>query len=145
MKSSKYSSCLLLCGVATIAAMQGSAFAAVPARPDSTLVIAINPGIQDARALVLHDGTFVGGSYSAYYGPVQVQVTVRGGAIVDANAIKFPNKSGTSRSINRQALPYLQQELINAQSGRIDLISGATLTSKAYVKSVRDALSKSAQ
>lgn len=145
MKSFKHSTFLVLCGVAFSAALQGEVLAAIPATPDPALAIATDPNTQEARALVLHDGTFVGGSYSAYYGPVQVQVTVSGGAIVDAKAIKFPNKSGTSRSINRQALPYLQQELINAQSGRIDLISGATLTSRAYVKSVRDALNKSAK
>jgi uncharacterized protein with FMN-binding domain len=142
MKFFKHSTFLFLCGVAFVAALHEPVLAAVPM---AEVPAAADSAAQLARTQVLHDGSFTGGTYSAYYGPVQVQVTVKGGSILNAKAIKFPNKSGTSRSINRQALPYLQQELINAQSGRIDLISGATLTSKAYVKSLRDALNQSAQ
>ncbi len=140
MNCSKHSMFLLLSGAAFVAFLQSPIQAAVPVPQVPT-----SSGLELARSMTLHDGNFVGGTYSAYYGPVQVQVTVQGGAIVKAQALKFPNKSGTSRSINRQALPYLQQELINAQNGRIDLISGATLTSKAYVKSLRDALNQAAQ
>lgn len=142
MKCFKRSTFYFLCGVALVAAVQAPVFAAVPAPQDQVNSVT---SAQLTRALSLQDGNFVGGTYSAYYGPVQVQLTVKGGVIVDAKALKFPNKSGTSRSINRQALPYLQQELISAQSGRIDLISGATLTSKAYLRSLRDALSKAAK
>ncbi len=98
-----------------------------------------------AQAATLHDGTFTGGTYDAYYGNVQVQATIRGGQISDVKAVQFPNHSRTSRSINAQALPYLQQEVADAQSGKIDIISGATLTSRAYIKSLRDALNQSAK
>jgi uncharacterized protein with FMN-binding domain len=93
----------------------------------------------------LTDGSFVGGTYDAYYGNVQVQATIQGGQIVSVKALKFPNHSGTSRSINRQALPFLMQEVAAKQSARIDIISGATLTSRAYIKSLRDALKKAGQ
>jgi uncharacterized protein with FMN-binding domain len=105
----------------------------------------VDPLLQPIGARVLHDGTFVGGTYDAYYGVVQVQATVSGGHLVASKALKFPNHSGTSRSINRQALPYLQQEAISRQSAKINLISGATLTSRAYIVSLRDALTKSSQ
>jgi uncharacterized protein with FMN-binding domain len=95
--------------------------------------------------MVLHDGNFTGGAYDAYYGMVQVQATVQGGQIVKVKALKFPNHSGTSVSINRQALPFLMQEVEQAQSGKINIISGATLTSRAYIKSLRDALNQSAK
>ncbi len=95
--------------------------------------------------MVLHDGNFTGGTYDAYYGTVQIQATVQGGQITDVKTLKFPNHSGTSRSINRQALPYLLQEVAQAQSSKIDIISGATLTSRAYIKSLRDALNQSAK
>jgi uncharacterized protein with FMN-binding domain len=142
MNSFKRSRFIFLCSVAFITSLQTPVLAAM-AKPQ--IPNYADTSLQLARSLTLRDGSFIGGTYSAYYGPVQVQVTVKGGAIVDSKALKFPNKSGTSRSINRQALPYLQQELINAQSGGIDLISGATLTSRAYVKSLRDALNKAAQ
>ena len=105
--------------------------------PDATLQDVVNVGLKD--------GSFLGGTYDAYYGLVQVQATVQGGQVVSVKAVKFPNHSGTSRSINRQALPYLLQEVVAKQSARIDIVSGATLTSRAYISSLRDALKKSSQ
>lgn len=93
-----------------------------------------------AAAPMLHDGTFVGGTYDAYYGLVQVQATVQGGSIVDVRAIKFPDHRRTSREINAQALPYLLQEVVSKQNSHVDIISGATLTSEAYIRSLHDAL-----
>lgn len=105
----------------------------------------VDPNLQFAAATVLHDGVFVGGNYDAYYGTVQVQATVQGGQIVGVKTLRFPNHSGESRSINRQALPMLQQEVVVAQTARINMVSGATLTSRAYIASLRDALKKSAK
>ncbi len=112
--------------------------ATVPAINDP--VAAVDPQI---LTVALHDGTFVGGTYDAYYGTVQVQATIANGAITNVSALKFPNHSGTSRSINRQALPYLLQEVVATQSAKVDIIGGATLTSRAYIKSLRDALVQS--
>jgi uncharacterized protein with FMN-binding domain len=112
--------------------------ATVPAVNDP--LATVDPQIQ---TVALHDGTFVGGTYDAYYGTVQVQATIRNGSITNVNALKFPNHSGTSRSINRQALPYLLQEVVAKQSAKVDIIGGATLTSRAYMKSLRDALGQS--
>jgi uncharacterized protein with FMN-binding domain len=106
--------------------------------PDASVQLA-------ASTSVLHDGSFIGGTYDAYYGVVQVQATISGGQIVNVKALKFPNHSGTSRSINRQALPYLLQEVVAKQSARVATISGASLTSNAYRKSLRDALQQSAK
>ena len=39
-------------------------------------------------------------------------------------------------------MPYLQSEAIQAQSARVDIISGATLTSEAYARSLQSALLK---
>ena len=98
-----------------------------------------------ASAATLHDGTFDGGTYDAYYGTVQVEVTVRGGRVTDIQALKVPGHQRTSIQINRKAVPYLKQEVVQAQSARINIISGATLTSRAYIKSLRDALTQAAK
>ena len=42
--------------------------------------------------------------------------------------------------ISQQALPYLIQETIQAQSATIDMISGATFTSIAFQQSLQSAL-----
>lgn len=107
----------------------------------ATTVLLFPQGASAANSLsTLHDGSFVGRAFDAYYGMVQVQTTIQGGAVSQVKAVKFPNHSGESRSINRQALPILQQEVVAAQSARINMVSGATLTSRAYIASLRDAL-----
>jgi uncharacterized protein with FMN-binding domain len=91
-----------------------------------------------------HDGSFVGPVTDAYYGDMQVKVTVSGGRIVAVDALKYPSDRSTSRRINDRALPILQSEVIRAQSVRVNAVSGATLTSKAYIQSLGRALAQAA-
>jgi uncharacterized protein with FMN-binding domain len=85
------------------------------------------------------------------WGTVQVKVVVRkttttAGArktvtwritAVDAT---FPDHTDRSVFINQQAGPYLKQETLQAQSANVQLISGATDTSHAFVQSLQAAL-----
>ena len=93
-----------------------------------------------------------GGSYPAdRWGDVQVNVTVKkttrsGSAKV---IVKYTDLGGsysyhTSRSqyIMSQALPLLRQEFLKAQSLKIQNISGATYTSRAFYQSLQSALLK---
>ena len=48
-----------------------------------------------------------------------------------------------SLRINNQALPILRTEVIRSQSADVDIISGATLTSVAYARSLALALAQS--
>jgi uncharacterized protein with FMN-binding domain len=86
------------------------------------------------------DGTYTGSEADAYYGMVQVQAVIQNGKITDVTFLEYPDHRRTSVSINRQAIPWLQQEAIQAQSAQVDLISGATLTSEAFVQSLQAAL-----
>jgi uncharacterized protein with FMN-binding domain len=53
----------------------------------------------------------------------------------------YPNHTDRSVYINQQALPWLKQETLAAQfKGNIQLISGATNTSDAFVQSLQAAL-----
>jgi uncharacterized protein with FMN-binding domain len=88
------------------------------------------------------DGTYTGSSENAYYGRVQVQVTVASQRIASVKVLDFPQDRRTSRYINSQALPLLRQEVISANSANVDTISGATLTSEAYIRSLGRALSQ---
>ena len=124
--------------LSTAAVVQTSQAASIPAVNGPQISPHAN-----LQTVALHDGTFVGGTYDAYYGSVQVQATIQNGSITNVSALKFPNHSGTSRAINRQALPYLLQEVVAAQNSRVNIVGGATLTSRAYMKSLRDALVQS--
>ena len=74
------------------------------------------------------------------YGPVQVQVTVRGARIVSAHAIDYPKGGGRDQQINSRAIPQLDNETMQAQNARIDTVSGATYTSDGYRRSLQSAL-----
>ena len=95
-----------------------------------------------AAACHFRDGSFTGAMFDAYYGNVQVQANVRGGCVASIDALQYPNDRRTSRRINDSALPVLQTEVIRAQSGKVDIVTGATLTSRAYIRSLKDALSQ---
>ncbi len=88
------------------------------------------------------DGTYDGSVADAYYGYVQVRVSVSGGKISDVQFLQYPNDRGTSREINSQAMPYLIAEAIQAQNANVDIVSGATDTSYAFRQSLSSALSQ---
>lgn len=88
------------------------------------------------------DGTYTGSVADAFYGNIQVQATIKGGKITAVKFLQYPNDRPNSVAINQQAMPYLQQEAIQAQSANVDGVSGATDTSVAFRQSLSAALSK---
>jgi uncharacterized protein with FMN-binding domain len=93
-----------------------------------------------AVAAGLADGTFTGPPADAYYGQVQVEAIVQDGRIAAIKVLQYPSDRRTSVVINRQALPMLRDEVISAQVPNVDIISGATLTSEAFIQSLTAAL-----
>ena len=87
-------------------------------------------------------GTFTGASANTVYGPVQVQITVSNGKITNAVALTYPTGSFRDQQINQQAIPYLIQETLAAQSANIQGVDGASYTSQGWVDSLQSALSK---
>ncbi len=88
------------------------------------------------------DGTFTGSVADAFYGNIQVQAVVSGGRLTDVVFLQYPNDNPTSQYVNSQALPYLKQEALQAQSANVDLISGASASSQAFQQSLADALAQ---
>jgi FMN-binding domain len=85
--------------------------------------------------------TVVNGSVAqTRWGPVQVQVMISGGRIVDVVALQVPNGNVRDQEINSYAVPQLHDEVLQAQSAEIDSISGATVTSGGYIESLQAAL-----
>jgi len=96
---------------------------------NETQALSINP----VTAAKLADGT-----YDGHYGDGrwanQLAVTVKGGRITDIQVRKtvvFEKPEVTTDLISR---------VIQAQKADVDIVSGATATSKAYLKSIEDAL-----
>jgi len=87
-------------------------------------------------------GTFTGASANTVFGPVQVQITVSNGKITNATALVYPTGSFRDQEINQQAIPYLIQETIAAQSANIQGVGGASYTSQGWVNSLQSAIAK---
>lgn len=88
------------------------------------------------------NGQFTGNIANAYWGFVQVRATIQNGKISRVQFLNYPHDRGTSVRINNYAVPMLQSEAIQVQSAQVDLISGATLTSEAFVESLQTALNQ---
>ena len=86
--------------------------------------------------------TVTGDEASTRWGPVQVELTVANGSITDVSVLQYPNGNGKDQQINARALPILVQETLDAQSAKIDMVSGATVTSGGYLESLQSALDK---
>ncbi len=97
-----------------------------------------------ARALSYANGSYTGPVVDAYYGLIQIQAIVKNGRLAGINILRYPSDRRTSIAINRQALPMLRKEVVMAQSPNVDIISGATLTSEAFIQSLSGALRKAA-
>jgi uncharacterized protein with FMN-binding domain len=85
-------------------------------------------------------GSFTGSDVPNRFGDVQVKVVVSNGHITDLQAVQLPSDRARSAYISQVAGPILRSEVLQAQSARIDIVSGATYTSESYAQSVESAL-----
>ena len=74
------------------------------------------------------------------YGIVQVKITVQGGKITDAQAVKAP--TGSNDRYTQMAVPRLREQTIAAQSENIQGVSGASFTSYGWYTSLASAIAK---
>jgi uncharacterized protein with FMN-binding domain len=85
-------------------------------------------------------GTYAGSVVQTRFGAVQVQITVKAGAITDVTALQLTDDGRKSVQISNRAAPLLRAAVIKAQSAQVQTISGATVTSDAYLSSLQAAL-----
>ena len=112
-------------GTTTGAAATGAAAAPTAAAP---------------AAAAAKSGTFTGATAQTRWGPVQVRIVVANGKITSAQAVRYPNGNGNDAQINAYAIPQLNAEAVAANSAKIDMISGATVTSGGYLQSLQNAV-----
>ena len=102
-----------------------------------------------ASSVAVNTGQYKNGAYTgsvadAYYGNVQVVATISGGRLSDVTFLQYPSDRRTSQQINTRATPILRSEAITAQSAQVNIVSGATETSRAFVQSLSSALALAA-
>ena len=88
------------------------------------------------------DGSYTGSVADAQWGNIQVKAIIQNGKITDVQFLQYPNDRNRSIDINNYADPQLTSEAIQAQSAQVDVISGATDSSEAFIQSLSDALSQ---
>jgi len=88
------------------------------------------------------DGQYDGNIADAYYGLVQVRAIIQGGKITDVQFLSYPNDRSKSIQINTYAMPKLKAEAVKAQSAKVNIVTGATNTSRAFINSLTNALSQ---
>jgi uncharacterized protein with FMN-binding domain len=88
------------------------------------------------------NGTYVGKVADAQWGYVQVKAVIQNGNITDVQFLQYPSDRNRSIEINSYADPQLTNEAIQAQSAQVDIVSGATDSSEAFMQSLADALSQ---
>jgi uncharacterized protein with FMN-binding domain len=86
--------------------------------------------------------TVTGSEVETEFGPYRVQATFNGSTITDVQVIETPQDRRSQR-IAESAAPTLRQEALQAQSAKIDTVSGATATSEAYAQSLQAAIDAS--
>lgn len=97
-------------------------------------------GSAGASGAAAAGGTYDGAVVQTRFGAVQVRITVKAGAITDVTAIRLTDDDRKSIQISNRAAPLLRSEVLAAQSADVQTISGATVTSDAYLTSLQAAI-----
>lgn len=94
--------------------------------------------IADVDFTKLKDGTYIGEYEGGRYKlrSNEVQVTVSSGKVTDIKILKHKENQ------KPEFTGRLYDQIIQSQTLQVDTVSGATITSKAYLKSVESALNK---
>jgi uncharacterized protein with FMN-binding domain len=94
-----------------------------------------NITITNVELSQVSDGTYTG-SYEAFPVNVEVKVTIKDHKITGIDLVKHVNGQGAAAEI-------LTEKVVEAQTLDIDVISGATASSKVILKAIENALNKS--
>jgi hypothetical protein len=74
------------------------------------------------------------------YGHVQVRVTLKDSRILDVAVVDMATTNPISRYRSRAAVSRLRGEVLSGQDAGVDVVTGATYTSDAYLNSLQAAL-----
>ncbi|MBT2249560.1 FMN-binding protein [Arthrobacter sp. BHU FT2] len=99
-----------------------------------------SPGTGSSGSTSTAAGTYKGTAVQTRFGAVQVQITVASGKITDVTALHLTDDDRKSVQISNRAAPLLRSEVLSAQSADVQTISGATVTSNAYLTSLQAAI-----
>jgi len=103
---------------------------ALHGRPASRTPQAPRPGVRTATAPPM----------ATPFSLVQVQVTLTHGRLTGVDTVALTGDGPHTQALNARAEPILRREALQAHSAHIDVVSGATYTSREWIKCLRDAI-----
>ncbi|WP_432245265.1 FMN-binding protein [Arthrobacter sp. G.S.26] len=127
----------IITATGTTAEGSGGASGTNGSAPDSATTKGTTKGTTSGTTAA---GTFTGADVQTRFGSVQVQITVAGGTITDVTALHLTDDDRKSIQISNRAAPVLRSEVLAAQSADVQTVSGATVTSGAYLTSLQAAI-----
>jgi uncharacterized protein with FMN-binding domain len=100
------------------------------------------PNATSTTNALYKDGAYTGSVADAQWGNIQVRAVIQKGRITNISFLQYPNERDRSVMINSYADPQLSSEAIQAQNATVDIVTGATDSSEAFMQSLSDALSQ---
>jgi uncharacterized protein with FMN-binding domain len=73
---------------------------------------------------------------------ISVRATLTGGELTRVETVELTGENARTEAINARAEPILREEALRAGSADIDVVTGATYTSRSYRKSLQAAIDK---
>jgi uncharacterized protein with FMN-binding domain len=113
-----------------------------PSSVASPTVASSTPSVAGTSGSPYKDGSYTGSAADATWGNVQVKAVIQHGKITSVQFLQYPDDRNRSIMINSYADPQLSSEAIQAQSANVDVVSGATDSSEAFIQSLTNALAQ---
>jgi len=126
----------------TSSGSRSSSSSATTTSPTETPGISVTPNATKKPGSLYKDGSYTGSVADAQWGVVQIKAVITNGKITSVQFLQYPNDRNRSIYINSIADPQLSSEAIQAQSAQVDIVTGATDSSMAFMQSLSDALSQ---
>ncbi len=105
----------------------------------SFAILTIGNGMLGGTEEVVAGNETLTGTAEGFGGEVSVTVTTEGGKIVNVEVIG----DGETPGIGTMAIDQLPGKIVEANSADVDVVAGATFTSKAIIEAVKNAMANS--
>jgi uncharacterized protein with FMN-binding domain len=73
---------------------------------------------------------------------MEVRVTLTGDELTRVETVELSGTGARTQAINARAEPILREEALRAGSADVDVVTGATYTSRSYLQSLQSAIDK---
>jgi uncharacterized protein with FMN-binding domain len=89
-----------------------------------------------------HTRAATGPALTTPFSIIQVRATLTSGRLTRVETVALSGDGPHTQALNARAEPILREEALRAGSADIDVVSGATSTSRIWIRSLRGAIAK---